>query len=255
MLVRGPVFRSRARKGNPMDSNSVINQPAARSSRTLWVVIGVLSIAVASLGGALVHQQIDGAAKPQATQFAAAAPVRAPEDFKPPATQTQPDPPPPQAVEAATPPPAPVRAPAVIAQNTAAGGTAAVAAAGDGEAPPPSPARKACSVCGHVESVKTIKRQKPTTGVGAVAGGVVGGVVGNQIGSGRGRTLATVAGAVGGGFAGNEVEKRTHTQTVYRVSVRMEDGRLRTVETATAPPIGKAVTLKNNVLRPADGHK
>jgi len=147
-----------------------------------------------------------------------------------------------------------VRAPAVIAQNNAAGSPAPIAATGEGAAPPP-PAHKVCSVCGHVESVRTIQRQKPTTGVGAVAGGVVGGVVGNQIGSGRGRTLATVAGAVGGGFAGNEIEKRTHTQTVYRVSVRMDDGTLRTVETATAPPIGKAVTLKNNVLRPANGRK
>lgn len=238
-----------------MDSNSVVTPSAARPSRALWIAIGVLSVAVAALGGALVHQQIEGAAQPQATQLAAAPPppVRAPDDFKPPVAQAPSDPPPPQAVAAVTPPP-PVRAPAVIAQNAPASGPAPVAAADEGAAPPP-PVRKVCAVCGHVESVRTIKHQKPTTGVGAVAGGVVGGVVGNQIGSGRGRTLATVAGAVGGGFAGNEIEKRTHTETVYQVSVRMDNGKLRTVETATAPPVGKAVTLKNNVLRPADGHK
>jgi outer membrane lipoprotein SlyB len=64
-----------------------------------------------------------------------------------------------------------------------------------------------------------------------------------------------VAGAVGGGFAGNEIEKRTHTETVYQVSVRMDDGTLRAVETHSAPPVGKAVTLRNNVLSPADGHR
>jgi outer membrane lipoprotein SlyB len=239
-----------------MDLNSTINPPAesaARSSKALWVIIGVLSIAVAALGGALVHKEVGNTSQPQATSLAIAPPVRAPDDFKPPVLQAPPDPPPPQAVAAVTPPPPPVRAPQVIPQNTAAGSPAPVAAAGEGAAPP-APAHKVCSVCGRVESVRTIKHQKPTTGIGAVAGGVVGGVVGNQIGSGTGRTLATVAGAVGGGFAGNEIEKRTHTETVYQVSVRMDNGTLRTVETSTAPPIGKAVTLKNNVLRPADGH-
>jgi len=37
--------------------------------------------------------------------------------------------------------------------------------------------------------------------------------------------------------------------------VRMQDGSLRTVETATAPPVGKAVTLKGKLLQPADGRK
>ena len=151
--------------------------------------------------------------------------------------------------------PPPVRAPEASAPNTAQ--AEAAPAAGQppaAAAPAPAPA-KPCSVCGHVESVRKIERPKPTTGVGAVGGAVVGGVLGNQIGSGRGRTVATVAGAVGGGFAGNAVEKKTRTDTVYQVSVRMQDGSLRTVETATAPPVGKAVTLQGNVLKPANGKK
>lgn len=237
-----------------MNSNSTTTPaagPGARSSRALWAAIGVLSIAVAALGGALLHKEVGNTSQPQATSLAAAPPVRAPDDFKPPVAQAPPEPPA-QAVAATTPPPPPVRAPQVIPPHAAAGNAGPVASASEGAAPP-APARKVCSVCGHVESVNTIKRQKPTTGVGAVAGGVVGGVLGNQIGSGNGRTLATVAGAVGGGFAGNEIEKRTHTETVYRVGVRMDNGTLRTVETGIAPPIGEAVTLKNNVLRPADG--
>ena len=112
-----------------------------------------------------------------------------------------------------------------------------------------------CAVCGHVETVRAVQRTQRPSGVGAVAGGVVGGLVGNQIGHGGGRTAATVLGAVGGGFAGNEIEKRTHTVTVYEVGVRMDNGTLRTVETRSAPPIGKAVTLKGHTLRPADGRK
>ena len=40
--------------------------------------------------------------------------------------------------------------------------------------------------------------------------------------------------------------------TRYQVTVRLRDGRLRRVETRIAPPIGKAVTLRNGVLRPID---
>jgi len=40
--------------------------------------------------------------------------------------------------------------------------------------------------------------------------------------------------------------------TRYQVTVRMRDGRLRQVETRIAPPIGKAVILRNGVLRPID---
>jgi outer membrane lipoprotein SlyB len=89
-------------------------------------------------------------------------------------------------------------------------------------------AANVCHTCGKVESIQEIKQPAKTSGVGVVAGAVIGGVLGNQIGAGNGRALSTVAGAVGGGFAGNEVEKRTHTTTVYQVRVRMADGHMRT---------------------------
>ena len=119
---------------------------------------------------------------------------------------------------------------------------------------PAAPSAPLCTVCGHVESVRTVQREQPTSGVGAVAGGVVGGVVGNQVGHGNGRTAATMLGAVGGGFLGNHIERRTHTLTRYEVTVRMDDGSRRTVETRSAPPVGKDVTLKGQVLRPANRH-
>jgi outer membrane lipoprotein SlyB len=237
-----------------MDSISP-SQPAAtlgKPTRALWAAICVLAAAVAALGGALIHKEV-GDAAPQSAPIAALAgapqPVRAPDDFAPPAVQQAvPAQPPAGAVQA----PPPVRAPQVIAPRVAQAET--VPAAAPGPAPAPAPqAAKPCAICGHVESVRKIERPKPTTGVGAVAGGVVGGLVGNQIGSGTGRTVATVAGAVGGGFAGNAIEKKVHTDTVYQVNVRMQNGSLRTVETAAAPPIGEPVTLKGNVLRPANG--
>jgi outer membrane lipoprotein SlyB len=107
-----------------------------------------------------------------------------------------------------------------------------------------------CSACGTVESVNRVQASASTSGVGAVAGGVVGGVVGNQVGSGRGRTLATVAGATGGAMAGNAVERNRNTHTVYRVTVRMQDGSLRTIDSGSSFAVGQPVTVKgNSILR------
>ncbi|MDM0036474.1 glycine zipper 2TM domain-containing protein [Variovorax sp. J22P271] len=211
--------------------------PPSRSLKAMWGTIGALAVAVAALGGVLLHQAGRDAASAPAATVAGAPPVQAPDDGQP---GLVPAAPPPAVAQA----PAPVRAPEVLPPPTAPVPAAA--------APRPVPV---CATCGHVESVRPMQRQVPATGVGAVAGGVLGGVLGNQIGHGNGRTAATVIGAVGGGFAGNEVEKRYHTATVYEVGVRMQDGSLRTVETATAPPLGKAVTLKGKVLQPADGRK
>ncbi|NVM89282.1 outer membrane lipoprotein SlyB [Variovorax sp. SG517] len=238
-----------------MDSTSPLEQPAAvhagRSPRVLWAVIGVLAIAVAALGGVLLHRQGQETAAPAATPLAAAATAAtapAPDDFKPDAMPPAPAMPPPAVGAGAAPQPmaaAPQSAPAPV-------NSTAVAAA---EPAPATRAAPPCAVCGRVESVRPVQREQKTSGVGAVAGGVVGGLVGNQFGHGNGRVATTVLGAVGGGFAGNAIEKHVRTVTVYEVGVRMDDGRLRTVETKTAPPIGKPVTLQRGVLRPADGHK
>jgi hypothetical protein len=221
-----------------MDATPLESSPG-RSLKALWVTIGALAVAVAALGGILLHQESRTAVTtaPAAPVVAAPPPAPAPDDGPP---GLVPAAPPPVVAQAA----APVRAPEVLPPPLAPAPGAA--------APRPVPV---CTVCGHVESVRPVQRQVPASGAGAVAGGVLGGVLGHQIGQGNGRTAATVIGAVGGGFAGNEVEKRYHTATVYQVGVRMQDGSVRTVETATAPPLGKAVTLKGKLLQPADGRK
>ncbi|MDX3906030.1 MAG: glycine zipper 2TM domain-containing protein [Pigmentiphaga sp.] len=101
---------------------------------------------------------------------------------------------------------------------------------------PARPVAAACSNCGVVQSVRTIQAPGRGTGLGAVGGGVVGGVLGNQIGGGSGRTAFTVLGAIGGAFAGNEVEKRVRTTTQYEMTVRMDDGSVRTFHSASPYP-------------------
>ena len=107
----------------------------------------------------------------------------------------------------------------------------------------------ACASCGVVESVNAVQQKGQGSGVGVVAGGVAGGLLGNQIGGGNGKTAMTVLGAIGGGFAGNEVEKRVRTETVYDVTVRMDDGSTRSFRRATAMAVGSAVIVDGETLR------
>jgi len=215
----------------------------ATSPKVLWGTIGALAVVVAALGGTMLYQHSAGDGR-TASAMAMPQPVNGPEDGDRPSTALPA--PTPESASTADRTPSPSAASSATSTGPAPG-NAAVAAA---PAPKPMPV---CAVCGRVESVRTVQHAAPATGVGAVAGGVLGGVLGNQIGHGGGRTAATVIGAVGGGYAGHTIEQRTRTETRYQVSVRMDDGRLRTVETRTAPPIGKPVTLQGQVLRPADG--
>ncbi len=106
-----------------------------------------------------------------------------------------------------------------------------------------------CSHCGVVESVHEVMVKGKGSGVGAVAGGVVGGAVGNQFGHGNGRAAMTILGALGGGLAGNEIEKRTKAEKFYDITVRMDDGHVRTIRQKSAPATGSRVTVENNVVR------
>ena len=111
-------------------------------------------------------------------------------------------------------------------------------------------AARECANCGVVESVKLVELKGEGSGAGAVAGGVLGAVVGNEIGAGRGKTLATVAGAAGGAYAGNEVEKNMKKSTYFRVTVRMNNGGVRTITQKTDPGFksGDSVRIENGAL-------
>lgn len=104
----------------------------------------------------------------------------------------------------------------------------------------PAPVARAalCPDCGVVESITASEVKGQPSGVGMVAGGVTGGVIGNQIGGGSGRTIATIVGAAGGAYVGNEIEKNAKKTTVYRITVRMDDGTTRTLTQETPPGFG-----------------
>lgn len=107
-----------------------------------------------------------------------------------------------------------------------------------------------CHDCGTVESIREIAQEGQGSGLGAIAGGVLGGLLGNQIGNGSGRKVATVAGVVGGAYAGHTVEKNTRSSQQFQVTVRLDDGSMRTINETQKPAwrAGDRVRISNDHL-------
>ena len=113
--------------------------------------------------------------------------------------------------------------------------------------PPP-----VCSDCGTVEAIREVSAPAEASGLGAVAGGVLGGLLGNQVGRGKGNTAATIVGAVGGAFAGHQTEKYVRAEKQSQVTIRLEDGSIRTVsqDGGNRWQVGDRVRLSNGNLLP-----
>ena len=216
----------------------------ASSNQALWGVIGALGVAVAGLAGYLVY---DRTKAPTVEPVAASSAALPPSPVATPAVQAP-------AVTASTPTAAaPVVAKAAAPKRHV---TTAPAPATTSPAvvdnPPVAVAKPlaVCSYCGTVESVTALEQKGSGSGLGAVAGGLLGAVVGHQVGGGTGKDLATVVGAVGGGLAGNEVERNVKKTHSYQISVRMDDGSVRSFQQVTALSVGQKVTVgSDNSLR------
>jgi outer membrane lipoprotein SlyB len=242
--------------------NTAIDNPGAslsKSNRMLWSVVGLLSAATLALGGVLVYQNQSkpaevAVASPQPFPAAQVALVKPAESVVvEEAVESKPKEPEAPVVKAQ---PATKKIAATQAKPTAAHAVTSgppPAQQWEPVAPVAMPEQRAvCAQCGVVQSVRPVQRESAGTGVGAVAGALLGGLVGNQFGGGQGKTVATVVGAIGGGMAGNTVEKRMKTQTLYEVTVRMEDGTTRTVEQTSLPEVGAHVTVQGNSITPAN---
>lgn len=222
--------------------------PSAAGRRSLprnaWLALGGIALALSGMAAGLAWRPgPQAAAAPQSVQ--GVAPTA--NDANSAAASQEP------AARDGTPAPhATSKVPAASSRSAQrAPATPAQAYAGNGAAPLPTQHVAVCAHCGVVEGVREVSVKGEGTGLGAVAGGVVGAAVGNQVGRGNGRTVMTVLGAVGGGLAGNEIEKRARAQTVYEVRVRMDDGRVRTLQQKTAPTPGARVVVEGNTLRAA----
>lgn len=103
-----------------------------------------------------------------------------------------------------------------------------------------------------VTNVEMVQAGGSSGVAGTAIGGVAGGVLGNQVGGGRGRTAATVAGAIGGALIGNAIERNRAGSgtTVYRVTVRGDNGAMQSFDYQQAPNvrIGDRVRVDGNQL-------
>jgi outer membrane lipoprotein SlyB len=239
--------------------------------RALWIGGALLGLATAGVAGALIMRSVDStpvplatapsvasleaqtapraaSVEPQTVPMVEVAPARAHHvksaEGGPVRSSTAP----------ATARPEAKTAPAVAAVPSSSNRTEAATpgdavAQADASAPYRTTQAVSCSTCGVVESVHAVQQQGQATGVGAVAGGVLGGVVGHQVGGGSGKTAMTVLGAIGGVLAGNEVEKRSRSETLFNVQVRMEDGSTRVFQQAQSMAIGTHVIVESLKLR------
>ncbi|MGV8894636.1 MAG: hypothetical protein ACOH2K_17185 [Burkholderiaceae bacterium] len=83
---------------------------------------------------------------------------------------------------------------------------------------------------GVVESVRQVRIDKGSSGVGQLAGGAVGAVAaGSSIGGGNGAIVAGILGAVAGGLVGQNVEANMVNRPGLEITVRLDNGSLRAI--------------------------
>ena len=105
-----------------------------------------------------------------------------------------------------------------------------------------------------IESVNEVERAGDGTGLGAVGGAIAGGALGNTMGRGRGNLAMSVLGAVGGAIAGHQVEKKVRASKSYEITVRFDDGSIRTVSQSTPPAwrAGDKVRVDGGSIQPRE---
>lgn len=79
---------------------------------------------------------------------------------------------------------------------------------------------------GVVESVRQVKIEGTSSGIGAATGAVVGGVAGSSMGGGKGKIITAVVGAVAGGLAGAAAEEGLTREDGVELTIRLDSGEL-----------------------------
>lgn len=145
---------------------------------------------------------------------------------------------------------------ALVGLTIVAGGllTALQAHAGTTAKPAATPASATAAAASHgtVQAVRAVEVKGKGSGVGIVTGAVLGGLVGNQMGKGSGNAVMTVGGAVAGGYAGNEVEKHAKRQTLYKTTVKLDDGSVHDYTIGQQFAVGAKVKVSGKKLTLAE---
>ncbi|KVD61020.1 glycine zipper 2TM domain-containing protein [Burkholderia ubonensis] len=95
---------------------------------------------------------------------------------------------------------------------------------------------------GTVESVRATRIQGDGGGsvLGSLGGGALGAVAGSAIGGGRGSVLTTIASGIAGAVAGNAVGQGLSSAHGVEVTVRLDNGELRSIAQAATSEVFRA---------------
>ncbi|MBN3789213.1 glycine zipper 2TM domain-containing protein [Burkholderia sp. Bp8963] len=95
---------------------------------------------------------------------------------------------------------------------------------------------------GTVDSVRAVRIQSDGGGsaIGTLGGGALGAVAGSAIGGGKGSILTAIAGGLAGAVAGNAIGENMSTANGVEITVRLDNGDLRSITQAASGEVFRA---------------
>jgi outer membrane lipoprotein SlyB len=96
------------------------------------------------------------------------------------------------------------------------------------------------AVVESVRAVRILSNDGQPSGLGAIGGGALGAVAGSTIGGGKGAILTGIAGGIAGAVAGNAVENSAANRSGVELTVRLDNGDLRSITQAATGEIFQA---------------
>ncbi|MEX3613038.1 MAG: glycine zipper 2TM domain-containing protein [Burkholderia gladioli] len=96
---------------------------------------------------------------------------------------------------------------------------------------------------GTIESVRAVRIESDTgagSTFGTLGGGALGAVAGSAIGGGKGSILTAIAGGLAGAVAGNAIGQGMSSANGVEITVRLDNGDLRSITQAATPEVFRA---------------
>ncbi|MEX3606350.1 MAG: glycine zipper 2TM domain-containing protein [Burkholderia sp.] len=94
---------------------------------------------------------------------------------------------------------------------------------------------------GSIESVRAVRIESGTgSTLGTLGGGALGAVAGSAIGGGKGSILTAIAGGLAGASAGNAIGQDMSSANGVEITVRLDNGDLRSITQAATPEVFRA---------------
>jgi outer membrane lipoprotein SlyB len=96
---------------------------------------------------------------------------------------------------------------------------------------------------GTIESVRAVTIAANNEGgsaLGTLGGGAIGAVAGSTIGGGKGSILTGIVGGIAGAVAGNAIANRASTSNGLEITVRLDNGDLRSITQAATGEVFRA---------------